>query len=99
MATTESAYQKGLAQRVEARFPGCEIIRGDPQKKQGQLDWIILFAQGVWAKLEIKRSATASHRPNQQYYVDDANSKSFAAFIYPENEDEVLDAIQSTLRL
>ena len=30
---------------------------------------------------------------NQEYYVNKLNSMSFSRFVYPENSDEVLDAI------
>lgn len=43
-----------------------------------------------WCALECKKSATADHRPNQDYYVADMNSKGMASFIYPENENNVL---------
>jgi hypothetical protein len=45
--------------------------------------------------LEVKRSVHETPEPNQEYYVAMFNAMSFAAFIYPENEDEVLNALQS----
>jgi hypothetical protein len=44
--------------------------------------------------LEVKASANSSERPNQAHYVERLNNMSFAAFIYPENEEEVLTALQ-----
>ena len=43
---------------------------------------------------EAKKSEDEPHRPNQDYYVGLANDISFGAFIYPENEEEVLDAME-----
>jgi hypothetical protein len=44
--------------------------------------------------LEVKASEDAPLRPNQGYYVRKLNDMSFAAIIYPENEKEVLAALQ-----
>jgi hypothetical protein len=38
--------------------------------------------------------ASASRQPNQDYYVEQLDEMSFAAYIYPENEEEVLSALQ-----
>ena len=47
----------------------------------------------TWGALEGKKSASASHRPNQDYYVQQMDEMSFAAFIYPENKEEVLNEL------
>jgi hypothetical protein len=44
--------------------------------------------------LEVKVDASAPLRPNQEYYVRQMDDMSFAAIIYPENEEEVLAALQ-----
>lgn len=89
----ESKYQRDLVKRIEARFPGCHIERGDPSRLQGIPD-ITIFYNRCWAKLEVKARASAPVEPNQPYYIDRFNAMSFAAFIYPENEEEVLNALQ-----
>jgi hypothetical protein len=89
----ESRYQAKLIKTLTAMFPGCEIIKMDPQRQQGILDLLILFGK-KWASLEVKASATADVQPNQPYYVEKLNGMSFAAFIHPENEAEVLNALQ-----
>jgi len=97
MATRlESAYRRDLIDRIQQRWPRCFILPTDPQRRQGICDIVILFDR-CWAMLEIKRESNARRRPNQDYYVEQFNGMSFAAFIYPENEDEVLDDLQSTL--
>lgn len=93
----ESQYQAKLIKKLEAMFEGCVILKNDANYRQGFPDLLILFNQN-WAALEVKKNRTASHQPNQDYYVDILDSMSFAAFIYPENEEEVLDAIQHALR-
>ncbi len=44
--------------------------------------------------LEVKAYEDAPEQPNQEYYVNELNGMSFAAFIYPENEMEVLNELQ-----
>ncbi len=74
-------------------FPGCEVLKNDSQYRQGILD-LTIFHGPFWAMLEVKASASARERPNQSFYVQRMNGMSFAAFIYPENEEEVLTALQ-----
>lgn len=90
---TENRYQNKLIKKLSAMFPGCMIWRTDPRYQQGILDIVILY-HAKWASLEIKASADAYVQPNQRYYVEKLNAMSFAAFIYPENEKEVLSALQ-----
>jgi hypothetical protein len=90
---TENEYQVKLIRKLERRFPGCLILKQDPNLRQGILDLLILH-RNRWASLEVKGSQSAPIQPNQQYYVDQLNGMSFAAFIYPENEEEVLNALQ-----
>lgn len=86
----ESGFQDRLRDELKRMFPGCIIFKMD--QIQGIPDLLILY-KGKWAFLENKRSATAKHRPNQEYYVDLLNRMSFASFIYPENKDIVLDEL------
>jgi len=90
---TESRYQSGLVKRLKRRFPGCVLIKNDPKYIQGFPDWTLFFGP-CWATLEVKDSATASERPNQAYYVEMLNNMGFSTFIFPENEEEVLTALQ-----
>lgn len=91
----ESEYQRELRKRIEKRFPGCVILKNDPNLLQGILD-LVIFYKDRYAFLEVKRSADEPYQPNQVYYLELFADMSFAATIYPENEDEVLDAIQRT---
>lgn len=89
----ESKFKREFLDLVEEAFPGCVIIKLDANDIQGIPDTLILF-EDKWATLEFKRSRTASHRPNQPYYVDLLNSMSFAKFVYPENAEEILRGLQ-----
>lgn len=88
----ENRFKTKLIRELEDMFPGCMVLHLDPNEIQGIPDLLILY-RDKWAALEGKKSATASHRPNQGYYVDLMDRMSFADFIYPENKDEVLDAL------
>lgn len=89
----ESGFQDNLISDLKNMFPGCMITKLDSSYIQGIPDLLILF-EDKWAVLECKKSANAKKQPNQPYYVDKMNRMSFAAFIYPENKEEVLHALQ-----
>lgn len=93
----ESRFKTKLIGEIEDRFPGCIILHLDANELQGISDLLILY-ENKWAVLEGKRSQSASHRPNQDYYVDLLDRMSFAAFIYPENKEEILDELQCAFR-
>lgn len=93
----ENRFKTKLVNELEDLFPGCIIIHGDANEIQGIPDIIILY-ENKWAALEGKKYEGASHRPNQDYYVEKMNQMSFAAFIYPENKEEVLYELQQALR-
>lgn len=89
----EAQYQNKLIHRINDLFPGCVVIKNDPRHIQGMPDLLILY-HDMWAGLEIKISPTASVQPNQEYYVGLLNGMSFASFINPENEEEILGDLQ-----
>lgn len=88
----ERDYQKILIEKLECMFPGCFILKNDAGYLQGVPDLLILHGDR-WAMLEVKVSKTSKVQPNQPHYVELLNGMSFAAFIYPSNEQEVLDAL------
>jgi 3-hydroxymyristoyl/3-hydroxydecanoyl-(acyl carrier protein) dehydratase len=90
---TEAAYQAKLIRKLKRIFPGCVILKNDAQYQQGILDLTLLWKRW-WAMLEVKASANARRQPNQDYFVEQLDHMSFAAYIYPENEEEVLLALQ-----
>jgi hypothetical protein len=93
----ESRFKRKLIKELESLFPHCIIIHLDPNDIQAIPDLLILY-QDRWAALEGKREENSPIQPNQEYYVDLMNKMSFASFIYPENKEEVLDALQHSLR-
>lgn len=90
---SESQFQAKLIRKLKRMFPGCEVLKNDSGYRQGILDLTILWGK-FWAMLEVKASQDAKLRPNQDFYVRKMNDMSFAAIIYPENEEEVLSALQ-----
>lgn len=91
----ENKYQTELIKILRVRFPGCFILKNDSGYMQGVPDLLVLF-KDKWAMLEVKASANDPFQPNQEYYLQELDKMSFAACIYPANEEEVLDALQST---
>lgn len=90
----ESEFQKTLKVKLRSKFPDCIILKNDPNCIQGFPDLIVLVGK-LWAVLEVKKSSKAPHRPNQDYYINKVkDGGGFASFIYPENEEEVLDALK-----
>lgn len=89
----ENKFQASLKMELKQMFPGCMILKNDPTDIQGFPDLTILYKH-MWAVLETKKDKYASHRPNQDYYVDELNQMSFSRFIYPENKEEVLNELQ-----
>ena len=89
----ESKFQSELIKEIGKRFEGSLVLKNDPNYVQGIPDLTVLY-KNKWAMLENKRAGSASHRPNQDYYVTWANKNSFGAFINPENKVEVLDELE-----
>lgn len=99
MGKRENEYQAGLIKRIYARFPDdCLVLKNDEQYIQGIPDLTVLV--GPWyALLEVKRNEKEMERPrpNQEYYLEFVQAMgAYSSFIYPEIEEEVLDALQQS---
>ena len=93
----ENKFQAGLKKKLKTMFPGCIVTKLDSSDIQGIPDLLVLY-KDKWAALEVKKEAKASHRPNQDYYVEKMNEMSFSRFICPENKEEVLYDLQQAFR-
>jgi hypothetical protein len=93
----ENKFQSRLIRRLHDMFPEAIVLKNDPNYLQGVPD-ILILCEDKWAMLETKKARFAHRQYNQQFYVDKLNVMSFARFISPENEEEVLDELQSALR-
>lgn len=89
----ENKYQAYLIVKLRKEFPGCFILKNDPAYIQGVPDLTVLFGR-CWVMLEVKTSENAPEQPNQRYYVEMLNEMSYAAFIYPSNEEDVFRELQ-----
>lgn len=89
----ERHYQAALIKKLRVLFDGIMILKNDSGYMQGVPDLILLYGP-YWAMLEVKFDKDSPFQPNQEYYLNLFGQMSFAACIYPENEDEVLDALQ-----
>jgi len=91
----ERQYQARLIRKLRRFFPGCVILKNDPDYMSGVPDLTILYGP-KWGMLEVKGDEDSPEQPNQGYYIRILNEMSFAAFIHPGNEAEVLRALQLT---
>lgn len=97
----EGAYQTHLRHRIEDHIlPGSLVVKNDSSYLQGIPDLGVFYGDW-WATLEVKKSYEdflKNKQPNQDWYVQKMNEMSFSAFIYPEIEEEVLDALYEASR-
>lgn len=97
MAKLERDFQSKLIKEIKEKFPGCVVMKNDSSYIQGIPDLTVLYGN-KWAMLEVKRSDSASHRPNQDYYVGKMDEMSFARFVSPETKETVLDEMEHAFR-
>jgi hypothetical protein len=97
MGRVESRFQGKLIKKLRVLFPGCIILKNDPEYIDDIPDLLILF-EDRWGALECKSFEKAEREPNQGWYVEKMNRMSFAAFIHPGNEEQVLNELQLALR-
>lgn len=90
----ESKYQADLIKDIKKTFEGSIVFVNDSWIQQGIPDLLVLFRGGGWAMLEVKISETAVRQPNQEYWVNYYDELSYAAFIYPQNQEAVFDDLQ-----
>ena len=99
----ENEYQMLIVQAIYEYLPGRPladilVIINDPNYTQGIPDLSIFYRPtGKWAMVEVKMSEKAPERPNQRWFIETWGQTIFTAFIYPENEEEVLIALQQSL--
>ncbi len=93
----ENKFQSELIEELKSLFPGCIVLKNDPNYIQGIPDLLVLYKK-KWAALECKKTKNAKHRPNQDYYVDKMSKMSYANFVYPENKEVVLSDLEKSFK-
>lgn len=93
----ENQFQSQLIKKIKDRFPGAIVMKNDSSYIQGIPDLTVLW-KDKWAALECKKSKSEHHQPNQDFYVEKLNEMSYSSFIFPENEQEVLDAMERSFQ-
>ena len=88
----ERIYQKKLINKIKDRFPEALIQKQDSRLHAGIPDLLIIY-KNRWAMLEVKKSKQALHQPGQDEKVREFNEWGFASFIFPENENLVLQKL------
>lgn len=98
MATPEGRFKSKFIKNLEETFPDCIVTKLEADFKAGIPD--ILIVRGKrWATLEAKASKADVTKPRQNkdaqdYYVGKMNKMSFSSYVYPENEQEVLNELK-----
>ena len=93
----ENSFQKKLIKEIKKRFPDAIVLKNDPKYIQGFPDLTVLYF-GTYFILECKKSKNAKKEPNQSYYISKLAKMAHAAFVYPENKEEVLHAMEKAFR-
>jgi hypothetical protein len=92
----ESRYQGRLIKKIRNLFPGCYVLKNDSSYQQGIPDLLVLY-RNMWAMIEVKPkppTGPGDFEQNQEWFIEEFDRMSFAAVIYPENEEEVLHDLQ-----
>ena len=93
----ECVFQKQLIAELKKRFEGCIVLKNDASYIQGIPDLLVLY-NDIWFALECKKNELSRKQPNQEYYVKKMNDMSYAAFINPNNKEEILNDLEQTFK-
>lgn len=94
----ERDYQAGLIKKLKRLYPGCIVLKNDSSYMQGIPDLLVLY-KDRWVALEVKvrePKSSDSFEPNQEWFLETMNEMSYAACIFPENEEDILSGLQHT---
>ena len=95
----ESTFQAKFKKSLFKSYPGCFVLRLDPElNPPGTPDLLFLYKR-FWAALEMKRQSSSRHQPNQDYYIEMMNASSYASFVSINNYKEVLNDLEQSLHI
>lgn len=96
---SEATFRTKFLKDVKDLSPDIFIEFADPQRCNGIPD-VIIFYKKKFARIETKRSKIASKRKHQEYYIKYFNSQGiYAAFLTPENKEEVFNALRRYFKI
>ena len=93
----EGSFQDDYLCSIREDLPGIVILKNDAHYILDIPDFTLLYGD-TWAWLEFKSAEDARHQPNQDYYIGLGMDMSYAAFVYPENAEEVRNELYKALR-
>lgn len=93
----ESKFKSNLIKKIKTMYPGAIILKNNANQIQGFPDNIILEGSR-WAVFDAKKDESSPRQPNQEYWIHLLNEMSFAAFVYPQNEERFLYELQQAFR-
>lgn len=98
----ENKFQSELIREIKGKFPEAIVLKNDPKYIHGFPDLTILYF-GTWFVLEVKKSRAAylssiKKQQNQKHYIDKLAKMAHASYIYPENKEDVLHAMEKAFR-
>ena len=93
----ESGFQASFIRHLRELFPDAIILKNDANYLQGVPDILVLIGPR-WCAFECKMRPTSPQEANQGYYVTLMNEMSFATFVWPGNEKDILDELQRAFK-
>lgn len=93
----ETEFQAELKKKIKKAVPGSVVLKNSPNDILGIPDLTVLGPNGKYAILECKRASDSNIQALQDYYVDKFNKASYAIFVNPANEKEVIEDLKRIL--
>lgn len=90
----EMSFKTKFLRDLEERLSDIDLDFIHTRPRHRSMPDTFVIGPHFWAALEFKRSRSAAHQPNQDYYVSKLREKGYANFVYPENAEEVLDELE-----
>ena len=88
----ESGFKAKFLEELENRLPQLDLDFYTTDRRS--MPDTAVLGPGVWAVLEFKKMEDADQQPNQGHHIRRLNKKGYAAFVYPENAEEVLSELE-----
>lgn len=93
----ENEFQMKLKKKIKKAVPGSVVLKNSPNDILGIPDLTVLGPNGKYAILECKRASDSNIQALQDYYVEKFNKSSYATFVSPANQKEVIEDLKRIL--